>query len=181
MENNAIDTYKEIIAKNIKCGEYKKKEDMLKLIKYITGNSASLEVQKTVRYIGAYGVPYYNPELCRDAMYIVKKYYDKMDKIYKTGKPLRSVNHFMISFKDYINDANIIKLIAIDICDDFYKNGFQCIYGVHEDTDNLHMHIAVNGTNFMTTKQLHLSNWEFKVLPKYLNKRTYELLKEKDC
>ncbi len=173
MENNVIKTYEDIVVKNVNCGKYKEKRDMLNLIKYITGNSTKPEKQKSVRYIGGCGVPYYNSDLCCDSMYIVKKYYNKTDKKF------RSVYHFMISFENPIEDANIVKLIAIGICQNFYEDGFQCIYGVHEDTEHLHIHIAVNGTNFTTGKQMHLSNSELKALMIDLKKRAYGILKEK--
>ena len=172
MENNVIKTYEDIVVKNVNCGKYKGKRDMLNLIKYITGNSTKLENQKSVRYIGAFGVPYNNPELCCDAMYIVKKYCSKTDKKF------RSVYHFLISFQEYIDDANIVKFIAIEICQNFYNRGFQCIYGVHEDTEHLHIHIAVNSTNFMTGKQMHFSKSELMFIIIDLKKLAYGILKE---
>ena len=180
MQNNVIKTYKDIFVKNVRCGEYTNKKDMRRLIRYITDSKKEREKEgkKPIRYIGAYGVPYYNPKLCRDAIYIVKKYYDKMDKVDKTGKPLRSVYHFVISFPDPIEDADIVKLIAIDTCQYFYNKGFQCIYAVHEDTKHLHIHIAVNSTNFMTGKQMHFSKSELMSIIIDLKKLAYGILKE---
>lgn len=172
METISIKTYEDIIVKNVNCGKFKNKEDAINLIKYITGNSIIAEKQKPVRYIGGYGVCSYDPDLCYDSMYAIKK-------LYKTTSPrLRCIYHFLVSFPEYIEDANIVKLISIDICKHFYKNGFQCIYCVHEDTENLHIHIAVNSTSFITGKQMHYSHYELDNTITCLKKISYLVLKK---
>lgn len=172
MENTRIKTYEDIVVQNINCGKYKTKKDAMNLIKYITGKSCITEKQKEVRYKGGCGVPDYDHELCHNAMYIIKKLYKK------TGKNLRCSYHFVISLPAYIQDVNIIKLVSIETCQLFYNKGFQCIYGIHEDTDNLHIHIVVNSTNFQTGKQLHMSIKELKNFTTELKKTAFEILKE---
>lgn len=52
------------------------------------------------------------------------------------------------------------------------------MYGVHEDTENLHIHIAVNSTNFKTGKQMHLKYNELNDTITGLKKLAYNVLKE---
>lgn len=172
MENNIIKNFEYIIVKNVKCGKYKEKKDVKDLIKYITGHSIIEKHQKTVRYTGGYGVHTCDPVLCYNDMYIIKKIYKK------TTSKNRSIYHFVISFSEYIEDANTVKLISIDICHHFYEQGFQCMYGVHEDTENLHIHIAVNSTNFKTGRQMHLKYNELNNIITGLKKLAYNILKE---
>ncbi len=171
MENTIIKTYEDIIVRNINCGKYKSKKDALQLIKYISGNSNVSENKKTVRYIGGYGIPFYDFNKCYHSMYIIKSQYGK------TGEHLRCMYHLIISFPEYIKDANTIKLISIDICQYIYQQGFQCLYGVHEDTEKLHIHIAVNSTNFMTGQQAHFSDSELYTIRPNLQKKAYVILK----
>lgn len=170
MANVIIESYKEIIVKPINLSGYPTKQDVLRLIKYITGNSTVIEHQKTVRYIGAFGVSAYNPVLCCNTMYVVKRLYGK------ASNKFRRIYHFMISFPTGIEDANTVKFIAINLCEKFYDQGFQCIYGVHEDTDNLHIHMAINSTNFITGKQLHISS--VKSIKTDLKKMAFKILKD---
>lgn len=47
MGQNKINTYEDIVVKNVKCGKYKKKRDVLNVIKYIGGNSINPEKKET--------------------------------------------------------------------------------------------------------------------------------------
>jgi len=172
MEKIIIKNFEDIFVKNVHCGKYKNKKDALQLIRYIFGKSKKEEKQKPVRYIGGYGVNGYDPDLCCDAMYIIKKLYKK------TNPGLRCIYHLIVSFPEYIEDINIVKLISIDICKYFYQKGFQCIYGVHDDTEKLHIHIAINSTNFITGKQADLSIRKLKNTRTDLQKTAYWILKE---
>lgn len=172
MGKDVIKTFEEIVVKNIKNGKYKSNSDTRNLIGYIMGKSKDSDNQKPVRYTGGYGVPYYDFDMCCNAMGIIKKYYKK------NKKSLRKVYHFIISFPEYINDVNIVKIISVNICQHFYYNGFQCFYGIHEDTKNLHIHIAVNSTSFTTGKQMHFSYNELKTFKTTLKKTAYKILKE---
>ena len=69
-------------------------------------------------------------------------------------------------------------MAAISICHYIYQEGFQCMYGVHEDTENLHIHIAVNRTNFITGNQFRMSPYELKTLTTELKKITFSILRE---
>lgn len=172
MGNIVIGSFEDVIVKNVRCGKYKSRKSALQLIKYISGNSIIPEKQKPVRYTGGYGVPVYNPDLCCEAMYIIKKLYRK------TSPKLRCIYHFIVSFPACVDDINIVKLISIDLCQYFYHKNYQCMYGVHNDTENLHIHIAVNSTSFISGKQMDLSINELKALTNDLKKRAFGILKE---
>ena len=42
--------------------------------------------------------------------------------------------------------------IAKRVCG-YYADRYQIVYGIHEDTDNLHIHIVFNCTSFVDGKQ----------------------------
>ncbi len=171
MEKIIIKDFKDIFVENVNPGKYKSRKDAIRLISYIFGHSEIKEKQKPVRYTGGYGVNSYDPYLCCEDMYVIKKLYKK------TKKGLRHIYHIVVSFPKYIEDANTIKLISVDICQYFYQNGFQCIYGVHEDTEDLHIHIAVNSTSYKTGKQADLSIRDLKNISITLKKIAYHILK----
>lgn len=172
MEKITIKSFNDIFVKNVNPGEYKSKKDAIQLIEYIFGCSKIKEKQKPVRYTGGYGVNSYNPYLCCNDIYIIKKLYKKI----KAG--LRHVYHIVVSFPKYIEDVNTIKLVSVGICQYLYKKGFQCIYGIHEDTENLHIHIAVNSTSYKTGNQVNLLKKDLENIQMDLKKIAYHILKE---
>lgn len=71
-----------------------------------------------------------------------------------------------------------MKIISVRICQYLYAQGFQCLYGVHEDTDNPHIHIAINSTNFITGKQMHFKKDELKQFTTNLKNIAFDILKK---
>ena len=66
----------------------------------------------------------------------------------KKGQVLR---HFVLSFDRYDEDC-ITPMIAYQIAERFvnFFDGFQTVFAVHENTENLHIHFMVCSTNFYT-------------------------------
>lgn len=55
------------------------------------------------------------------------------------------------------NNIHRINAFAQDCCLFIFNMGHQCCYAVHtkdEDTDDIHIHLAINTVNFMTGKKL---------------------------
>ncbi len=92
------------------------------------------------------------PDIIRDFNF-VKQMYDKMN-----GK---QVDHTIIGTKgEGLIEDELIE-IAETALDYFYKTGFQCCYalhrGSHEDSQYLHVHMAINTVNFQDGKRLYES------------------------
>ena len=84
---------------------------------------------------GAQGVLMHNPLLCMDA---VRKFYQN------TGK---QVIHFWLSFSNY-DCVAVFEAINIgrDVAS-FFKD-YQVVYGCHQDTDYLHIHVQLKSEEF---------------------------------
>lgn len=130
---------------------YKRKSDMEKLMWYIAGDCPGKE--KT-RYVGAEGVSL-KPDKAARQMQKIQRAYKKT-----TG---RRIAHYVVSFPSAVEDANAVKLAAVNIVGDIFR-GHQVYYGVHEDKDNLHIHFAINTVSYMDGRKWHLDNMEFRRL-----------------
>lgn len=88
-----------------------------------------------VRFYGGYNVDINRAD---EQIMLVKNYYRKDD-----GRKMR---HFIVSFDDDISayDAYVLgwRIAA------FYANRYQIVFGVHEDTDNVHIHFVFNTVSF---------------------------------
>lgn len=63
----------------------------------------------------------------------------------------RQVRHFILSFKkpETIGYEQLMRL-GFEICK--YYSDYQSVYGLHTDTDHLHLHFAVNTVSYKTEK-----------------------------
>ncbi len=72
----------------------------------------------------------------------------------------RRVRHFILSFSrsESIGYEQIMR-VGLDICR--YYAEYQSVYGLHTDTDHLHLHFAVNTVSYKTGKMYAegLSDW----------------------
>lgn len=79
-----------------------------------------------------------------DAVYqmrAVKEFFRKSDGF-------RQVRHIVISFEDREQFTPFEASVLADRFCDYYADRYQIVYGVHEDTDNLHIHMVFNTTSF---------------------------------
>ena len=150
-------------------GEYKNRDALSNVIHYITNP------EKTEHYIGAIGVNPYDPQKMVDQMLLVKKVFGKED-----GH--RNVRHFIISFdkKDHITPEEA-QWIAEDVAR-FYSSRYQICYGVHLNTDDLHIHFALNTVSFIDGKLFSEGWMELERLKRYVNEviLKYRLIKSGD-
>ena len=122
-------------------------------------------------------VKYYN---CRGLPKERKKAATRLIKIQKAyGKASgRRAYHLMISFPDAYDDCNVIKIIAERIADEIFEKGYQLVYGIHEDTDNLHIHVVVSSVNFITGNKIHISDEDFMQMREAILKEVNIVMKE---
>lgn len=149
----------------VKCGDefYPEDRDITKLLKYISGECKKKE---KVRYCNGLGVPL-EPQKAADRMKRIQKYYNKARQ--------RRIYHFFMSFPEEIDDVNGVILAADNAAEIFYETS-QVYYGVHEDTDNLHVHFAVNAVSYRDGKKWHKSKKELEMLKERIRNETDEIL-----
>ena len=136
--------------------KYKDSYAIENLIKYTVTDKAS---KRACRYRGGHGAYYMNAKKAAKQFQIIQEYYKK-----QTGK---RVHHMIISFDNGIDDLYAIDSLAKIIVYDILRE-YQSVYAIHEDTDNLHIHIVWNAVNFVTGKKWHISRPEFSELKKYI-------------
>ena len=113
--------------------------------------------KKDCRYRGGHGAYYMNAKKAAEQFRIVQRYYKK-----QTGK---RVHHMIISFEEGIDDLYAMDSLAKIIVYDILRE-YQSVYAIHEDTDNLHIHIVWNAVNFLNGRKWHISKSEFSKLKK---------------
>ncbi len=109
-----------------------------------------------VRFYGGYNVDVFR---AADQMLSVKEYYHKTDK--------RLMRHIIVSFEDDIlpNDAYILgwQIAA------YYADRFQIVFGVHENTDNVHIHLALNTVSFVDGLKYYGERSDLVAFKHYVN------------
>lgn len=112
---------------------------------------------KRVRFYGGYNV---DIDRADSQMVLVKKYYQK-----DSGREMR---HFVVSFDEDISPYNAWILgwrIAA-----YYADRYQIVFGVHEDTDNIHIHFVFNTVSFADGRKFSSDYYELSRLKSYVNR-----------
>lgn len=139
--------------------------DIKNLFKYIAGKT---EKKEEVRYYGGRGVPK-DPLDAADKMIRIQRHFGKAKK--------RRIYHYTVSFPKKLKDVNRVKRTAEALAAEFFKQ-YQVYYGIHEDTDNLHIHLAVNAVSYTDGRKWHKSRKEFKGFVKDLKDKVKETMQE---
>lgn len=148
-------------------GKYRNKHAIRNLIRYAINSS------KTPHgIIGVLGAPY------RKNADDIIDYFNQIQHFYKQRKG-RLAYHFLIefspneqkliSFKDYME-------IGYQIGSFFDNECYQTVFGLHENTDNLHFHIVVNSVNYSTGKKYRLTKKKLKMFKEWVEETTLEYL-----
>ncbi len=137
-----------IIVKFVK-EPYGRDRDILQLFRYIAGECDGKE---RMRYCCGEGVSR-KPEKAARQMIKIQKFYKKEAQNFgkKAG---RRIYHYVVSFPSAVDDANCVKLAAIEIAE-IFSGQYQVYYGVHEDEANLHIHFAINAVSYADGKKWH--------------------------
>jgi len=102
--------------------------------------------EKTKGYIGAIGTNPDDPAKMLEQMQFVKKAYGKNDRNY------RQLRHIIISpDPQWGITADVAYRMAYDIAK-FYGNRYQICFGVHSDTDHVHIHLVQNTVSYIDGK-----------------------------
>ena len=129
---------------------YKTLRSVKRLINYV------LRVDKTQDTL--IGAIYCNPYTAYDEFIMTKAMYDKLPT--EVISKHNEVVHMVLGFKGQEASPELAKKIA----DEFVKaekfKGFQMVYAVHTDTDDIHVHFAINTVNYETGLRWHISRNE---------------------
>lgn len=138
--------------------KYKNPGCIKKLVEYIMTDKTTGE---HVRFFGGTGVDYvFYRETCRQ-MKAVKKNFKKLSGI--------QVWHYILSFPFPPNSENTFTAykIGIEIINTCFCD-YQTIFGVHEDTDNIHIHFLINSVSFRDGRKWHMTIQENILLKEYI-------------
>ena len=149
--------------------KYEKNKDIKNLLKYIV---RSKTYEGTVEHWGTRGT-------LKDIQKAYEEIVGVQEFIGKTNG--RRIHHLIISFAKEIKDKQMIIEIAEELADHLGKE-YQLLYGIHMDTDNWHIHIAMNSVSYRTGKKWHANlrefdDWRkqmFKIVSNQFKKHGYE-------
>lgn len=130
-------------------GKYNSFRAIRNVIQYITQNK---ENGDRCKYVGGTGVYYCDWKKAAIQMQRIQIYFNK-----NSG---RRLYHMVVSFENKNVDLYAVIDLADKITDDILK-GFQCIYAMHGDTDNYHLHIVWNPVNYKTGMKWHTNKKEW--------------------
>lgn len=92
----------------------------------------------------------------------------------------RRLYHFIVTFREGIQFIELVVIVANALADYIGKD-YQVVFGVHEDSTKLHIHLVFNSVNFRTGKKFHQSGREFDEWIKDMKAITEGILAEYDC
>ena len=136
---------------------YKEDGDIKFLLRYIAGET---ENKEKTRYYNGRGLP----KDCRKAAEKIIKVQKKYGKTKQ-----RRLYQLFVSFPGEIDDVNYVKLVAESIANLLFDK-HQVYYGVHENTDNLHIHFAINAVSYVDGRKWHQSKVEFEEMKRKIQK-----------
>lgn len=119
------------------------------LVKYILKDKTTGE---KVRFYGGTYIDLITSEKAVQQLKAVKKYFRKL-----TG---RQMYHYILSFSSDITNPWEVYEIGLEVTNTFFE-GYQTMFAVHENTDNLHIHIILNSVSFISGKKWHLTYKEY--------------------
>ncbi len=120
-------------------GEYKNPDACENVIRYVFR-------QKSSSPIGGNAVYPIETENVIDQFQLIKEGYHKMNG--------RQVFHFCLSYPDNSDDRKILAYEDAKQVSQMIGREFQNVYGIHEDTDHVHVHFAVNSVSYRNGKKI---------------------------
>ena len=79
-----------------------------------------------------------------------------------------------MEFKGINCDMKLLNQIALELCGEYYRQGFQVVYAIHwEEEKKLHIHFAVNSVSFMTGKKFITSREGNRERERLFNEKLY--------
>lgn len=140
----------ESILVKIASGEYENNDAVENVIRYVLRLDNS-------NLVGGCGVFLATTEEIIQQFYSVKKFYRVMDK--------KQVMHFVFSPNpQYLIPEIVLKKLGYMLAG-YFQNDRQVVFAVHNDTDHLHIHMAVNTVAY--TNGAYKAYWDLDELKQY--------------
>ncbi|MDE6020481.1 MAG: relaxase/mobilization nuclease domain-containing protein [Ruminococcus sp.] len=136
---------------------YNNESSIFNLVKYTLTDKLT---GAPVRYYGGYNI---DVSRAAEQIVLVKQYFHKW-----CGRKMR---HFIVSFDENITPYQAY-LLGWQISA-YYANRFQIVFGVHEDTGNVHIHFIFNTVSFIDGLKYSEYHDDLYKLNAYV-KRVYE-------
>lgn len=142
-------------------GAYRNIDAVEKVIHYIMrlGN---------MKLVGGCGINLTNADDIAEQFYRVKEFYNK-----NHGKQILHII-FTVGRKTYLNAMQVKKLGWL--LSMYFGVDRQVLFAVHDDTDNLHIHMAINTVAF--TNGASCTYFDMNQLKKYANKCLSQIMSE---
>ena len=145
--------------------EYKTADDLYGLINYVIKNSKYIDTR--------------NMHMCGSDTYVHQFLYTQSCK----GAELKKrALHCILSFdtaewERNMSEDKVYRCIGIlcDVADRFGIENHQCVFGLHANTQHLHLHIVLNPVNLVTKKIIHFGPHQLEEFRKELAKDLYML------
>lgn len=130
--------------------QYTSNRDLKNLVSYAVRKDKCFN-----KNYGAQGIIKGTAEEMYQQMMGVKRYFQKTSG--------RQAMHYMLSF-DINENAYIGICEAMEIGYRFaeYLQGFQVVFGIHTDTDDLHMHFIINSVSYINGKKINMGPMELQ-------------------
>ena len=96
-------------------------------------------------------------DMALSQMLYTKEHFGKNDK--------RQGYHFVISLKPGEGDTETMMKITEEFIERYFKNAYEIVYAVHNNTDKIHSHIVFNSVNCVDGKKYRYNNgdWEKEI------------------
>lgn len=139
-------------------GRYANVDAVGNLIRYITRTRMNEQRRDELRGYGGAGV-----FRCDTPEMMVMRFEAVQDAHGIKSKNGRKMLHEVFSvtdreFKGLNCDMGLLNQIALELCGEYYRQGFQAVYAIHWDAGKkLHIHFAVNAVSFVTGKKFDTS------------------------
>lgn len=137
---------------------YRNKDAIHNVIHYINDSSKLIHNIK-----GALGCNYNSSQSITKDMLAVQSCFNN-----KKGK---RINHFTVCFsptEEEILQIDDYLTIGYKIAS-FFPDEYQIFFALHENTDNMHIHFAMNPVSFVTGKKFHWQKKDSYMLKSYIH------------
>lgn len=139
-------------------GKYDNRKAVKNVINYICNPQKTLH--SVIGALGAY--PICPPSIIRQF---------KAIQIFHRNTKGRKIYHLEIAFSpEEMEQLDITDYenMGYSIIEYFWYDGHQAVFGLHENSGKLHIHVAVNSVNFRTGNKYHLQRSGYKKIRKYI-------------
>ena len=132
-------------------GTYRESDAIARVVHYI------MNPYKARHYYGVYGADIHNPAA---SMNMISEQFGKANGV--------RLHHFVISFyPNELRDPIIVDEIARRFAECLACE-YQMVYAVHEDKEQLHIHIVINSVSYIDGHRYRGSREEFKAMQHYM-------------